>query len=89
MCMIDYSLDMLVLQSLQGYLQGQVEVAVKQLNMGVQHSSLDDFLNEVFLLSAVKHKNLVKLKGCCLRETQRILVYEFVENNDLAYFLLG
>ena len=89
MCMIDYSLDMLVLQSLQGYLQGQVEVAVKQLNMGVQHSSLDDFLNEVFLLSAVKHKNLVKLKGCCLRETQRILVYEFVENNDLAYYLLG
>lgn len=87
--MIDYSLDMLVLQSLQGYLQGQVEVAVKQLNMGVQHSSLDDFLNEVFLLSAVKHKNLVKLKGCCLRETQRILVYEFVENNDLAYYLLG
>lgn len=89
MCMIDYSLDMFVLQSLQGCLQGHVEVAVKQLNMGVQHSALDDFLNEVFLLSAVKHKNLVKLKGCCLRETQRLLVYEFVENNDLTYYLLG
>ena len=62
---------------------------MKQLNTGVQQSALDDFLNEVFLLSAVKHKNLVKLKGCCLRETQRLLVYEFVENNDLAYLLLG
>jgi hypothetical protein len=38
----------------------------------------------------VKHPNLVKLKGCCITaSSKRLLVYEYVENNDLAQTLLG
>ncbi|KAG0612456.1 hypothetical protein M758_6G029200 [Ceratodon purpureus] len=58
-------------------------VAVKQLLTRAQQS-MDDFLNEVVLLTTVKHRNLVKLKGCCLRGDRRLLVYEFVDNYDLA-----
>ncbi|KAG0612459.1 hypothetical protein M758_6G029400 [Ceratodon purpureus] len=58
-------------------------VAVKQLLTKAQQN-MDDFLNEVVLLTTVKHRNLVKLKGCCLRGDRRLLVYEFVDNSDLA-----
>jgi len=38
----------------------------------------------------MRHKNLVKLKGCCFGDReQRILVYEFVENNNLAEVIFG
>ncbi|KAG0603772.1 hypothetical protein M758_10G119500 [Ceratodon purpureus] len=58
-------------------------VAVKQLFTREQQN-LDDFLNEVILLTSVKHRNLVKLKGCCFRGNERLLVYEFVDNYDLS-----
>nr|APU94842.1 leucine-rich repeat receptor-like protein kinase [Pohlia nutans] len=64
------------------------EVAVKQLYTK-SNQSLDDFLNEIVVVAAVKHRNLVKLKGCCIRKNQRLLVYEFVENGDLDQFLFG
>jgi serine/threonine protein kinase len=76
------------LESLQGTLPNGCEVAVKQLYAKSQQS-LDDFLNEIVLVAAVKHRNLVKLKGCCIRKDQRLLVYEYVENGDLEQFLFG
>jgi serine/threonine protein kinase len=50
---------------------------------------MDEFLNEVVLISGMKHRNLVKLRGCCIREKQRLLVYEYVDNHDLQWVLLG
>ncbi|CAM6025065.1 unnamed protein product [Sphagnum balticum] len=71
----------------KGTLQDGVEVAVKHLLTNSQQS-IDEFLNEVVLITNVKHKNLVKLKGCCLMgggvTNKRLLVYEFVDNNNLA-----
>jgi serine/threonine protein kinase len=51
--------------------------------------NIDEFLNEVVTISGVKHRNLVKLKGCCLRDNKRLLVYEYLENGDLANLLFG
>jgi serine/threonine protein kinase len=51
--------------------------------------NIDEFLNEVVIISGVKHRNLVKLKGCCLRHNKRLLVYEYLENGDLADSLFG
>jgi len=46
---------------------------------------LFEFLNEVVVISGLKHRILVKLKGCCLGDgDQYILVFEYVENNNLA-----
>lgn len=72
----------------QGTLSSENVVAVKQLFIKGRHS-IDDFCNEVVLITEMKHRNLVKLKGCCLHENQRLLVYEFVENCDLHQALLG
>ncbi|KAH8954473.1 hypothetical protein BDL97_08G079800 [Sphagnum fallax] len=71
----------------KGTLQDGGEIAVKHLLTNSQQS-IDEFLNEVVLITNVKHKNLVKLKGCCLMggggANKRLLVYEFVDNNNLA-----
>lgn len=73
---------------LQGVLTNTSVVAVKQLHVNSQQG-MSEFLNEVALISGMKHRNLVKLKGCCLREKQRLLVYEYVDNHDLEWNLLG
>ncbi|KAH8948910.1 hypothetical protein BDL97_10G002400 [Sphagnum fallax] len=71
----------------KGILQDGSEIAVKHILTNSQQS-IDEFLNEVVLITNVKHKNLVKLKGCCLMvgggANKRFLVYEFVDNNNLA-----
>jgi serine/threonine protein kinase len=75
---------------LQGVLQDRSEIAVKQLLTNSQQG-IEEFLNEVVLITNVRHKNLVKLKGCCLMggACKRLLVYEFVDNNNLAETLFG
>lgn len=71
----------------QGVLPDGTEVAVKQLTNSEQ--GLAEFLNEIVTISGVKHRNLVKLKGCCIKGDQRMLVYEYVENKNLAEALWG
>ncbi|KAH8938138.1 hypothetical protein BDL97_16G066700 [Sphagnum fallax] len=67
----------------KGTFQGN-QVAVKQL-LKKNQQNIDEFINEVITISGVKHPNLVKLKGCCITtSSKRLLVYEYVENNDLA-----
>ncbi|CAN5959541.1 unnamed protein product [Sphagnum jensenii] len=71
-----------------GILLDGTKMAVKLLTTK-SHQGIDDFLNEVVSITSVRHKNLVKLKGCCLHRTQRLLVYEYVENKNLAEALWG
>jgi serine/threonine protein kinase len=63
------------------------ELAIKLLKKSEQ--GVTEFLNEIVLLTSVKHKNLVTLKGCCIHSVQRLLVYELVENQNLAEVLWG
>lgn len=49
----------------------------------------EEFLNEVTLISGVQHKNLVKLRGFCLKGHERLLVYEFLANRSLYQALFG
>ncbi len=72
---------------LQGILLDGTNVAVKLLNKS--HQQLSDFLNEIVLMTGVRHKNLVKVKGCSLQGTQQLIVFEFVENKNLAEALWG
>jgi len=73
---------------IQRTLPNESEVAVKQLHTK-SHQSVDKFLNKIILVVAVKHRNLVKLKGCCIQKKQRLLVYEYIENGVLEQFLSG
>jgi serine/threonine protein kinase len=67
------------------------EVAIKRLKpRTAAHSvEVDDFLNEVVFITKMKHRNLVDLKGYCMRGKDQMLVYEYVENMDVEQSLLS
>jgi hypothetical protein len=64
------------------------EIAVKRL-FSNKEQAVKEFFNEVDLVSRVQHKNLVQLFGCSVDGPDRLLVYEYVPNKSLDYFLFG
>ncbi|XP_068319358.1 probable LRR receptor-like serine/threonine-protein kinase At1g56140 [Pyrus communis] len=63
-------------------------VAVKQLSVS-SHQGKGQFVSEIATISPVQHRNLVKLYGCCIEGSHRILVYEYLENKSLDQALFG
>ncbi|RVW43627.1 putative LRR receptor-like serine/threonine-protein kinase [Vitis vinifera] len=63
-------------------------VAVKELTVASQHGK-SQFITEIATISAVQHRNLVKLYGFCIKGNRRLLVYEYLENRSLDHSLFG
>nr|BAD02994.1 putative Receptor-like serine/threonine kinase(RFK1) [Oryza sativa Japonica Group]BAD03117.1 putative Receptor-like serine/threonine kinase(RFK1) [Oryza sativa Japonica Group]BAD03607.1 putative Receptor-like serine/threonine kinase(RFK1) [Oryza sativa Japonica Group] len=63
-------------------------IAVKQLSQS-SHQGKSEFVTEVATISAVQHRNLVKLHGCCIDSNTPLLVYEYLENGSLDRALFG
>ncbi|KAK9057869.1 hypothetical protein SSX86_022708 [Deinandra increscens subsp. villosa] len=72
----------------KGKLRDGTVVAVKQLSSYSRQGNRE-FLNEIGVISCLQHPNLVKLHGCCIEGDQLLLVYEYMENNNLANALFG
>ncbi|XP_027071513.2 putative serine/threonine-protein kinase isoform X1 [Coffea arabica] len=74
----------------KGMLQDGSLVAVKILSVELESMRGErEFISEIAALSGIKHENLVSLRGCCVDGAKRLLVYNYMENNSLAYTFLG
>ncbi|KAM6551843.1 hypothetical protein CsatB_001651 [Cannabis sativa] len=72
----------------KGTISDTTPVAVKQI-LDLESKGDEEFCNEVEIISKIRHRNLLSLRGCCVTSDdvngrRRYLVYDFMPNGSLS-----